>query len=411
MRTDEAVGPAKDRIDVLDALRGFALLGIIVVNVRAWAGWYTFQPAERAAVSGGPTSAWWYDFLLTSIVEGKFYTIFSFLFGLGFALQLSRLQRRGLDGIRIFRRRLLVLLAIGLIHMTFLWEGDILTLYALLGLLLPLFTGWSDRRLLILAACLLLLPIAGITLFHLAKVDPDLRLIELAEHLFAALGGDNDGWRTWLLREDLRSFFTWTLSGPPFRIGGFFESWRIPKVLAIMLLGLLAGRRLVADKLLEDRTLLSRVALFGFLIGIPANIGYGLIGGLGQEDFPRALTATAFYAIGVVPLGLAYAASFVLLWPKARKILGLLAAPGRMALTNYLSQTILGIIIFYGIGFGLYRSLGPWEFSGVAVAIFAAQLIWSRLWLRYFAQGPMERLWRLGTYGRSSRHDEVLAAR
>lgn len=400
VKKDSKAVAAAERIEVLDALRGFALLGIIVANVRDWAGWFALQPVERAAVSGGPESAWRYEFLLASFVEGKFYTIFSFLFGLGFALQLSRLQRRGIDGIRIFRRRLLLLLAIGLIHMTFAWSGDILTLYALLGLLLPLFTGWSDRRLLILAAFLLLLPIAGVALVHLAQVDPDLRLFELSDHLFAALGGDPAGWRTWLLREDFRSFFAWNLSGPPFRIGYFFESWRIPKVLAVMLLGLLAGRKLVAGKLLEDKALLRRVAVTGLLIGIPANVGYGLVGGLWQQEFSRVFAATVLYAIGVVPLGLAYAASFVLLWPVARKILALFVAPGRMALTNYLSQTILGILIFYGIGFGLYRSLSPWEFTGVAVAIFAAQILWSRLWLRHFAQGPMEWLWRLGTYGR-----------
>lgn len=411
MAPDHHAERRRERIDILDALRGFALLGIIVVNIRDWAGWYALQTPEREAVSGGPASGWWYEFLLTSAVEGKFYTIFSFLFGLGFALQLSRLRLRGLDGIRIFRRRLLVLLAIGLIHMTFVWSGDILTLYALLGLLLPLFTGWSDRRLLILAVSLLLLPIAGVTLVHLAQVDPDLRLFELGDRLFVAMGGDVEGWRTWLLREDFRSYLAWTVTGPPFRIGGFFESWRIPKVLAIMLLGLLAGRKLVAGKLLDDKTLLRRVALFGLFVGVPVNIAYGLIGGLAQQEFSRTLLATAFYAVGVVPLGLAYAACFVLLWPKAQRMLRLFAAPGRMALTNYLSQSILGIIIFFGIGFGLYRSLGPWEFSGVAVAIFAAQVIWSRLWLRHFAQGPMEWLWRRLTYGRSSPHDEVLAAR
>lgn len=412
MAEDQAASAVRGRIDVLDALRGFALLGIIIVNVRAWAGWYTLLPAERDAVSGGPESAWWYEFLVTSLVEGKFYTIFSFLFGLGFALQLSRLQRRGLNGIRIFRRRLLVLLAIGVIHMTLFWEGDILTLYALLGLLLPLFTGWSDRRLLILAVSLLLLPIAGVVLVLFAQIDPDLRLIDLGEHLFVVLSGDPDpeAWRTWLLREDLRSYFAWHLSGPPFRIGGFFESWRIPKVMAIMLLGLLAGRKLVAGELLSNRALLRRIAIFGFFVGVPANIGYGLSGGLGQEESSKALIATALYAFGVVPLGLAYAASFVLIWPTAHRILKLLAPPGRMALTNYLTQTIFGIIIFYGIGFGLYRSLSPWEFTAVAVAIFAVQIIWSQLWLSHFAQGPMEWVWRQLTYGRGRpQHEPVIS--
>jgi uncharacterized protein len=390
-----------DRIDLLDALRGFALLGIVIANVPIWAGWFTLEPAARAAVSGGAQNAWWYEFLATALVEGKFYTIFSFLFGLGFALQLSRLQRRGLDGLRIFRRRLLVLLAIGLIHMVLLWEGDILTLYAALGLLLPLFMNWSDRRILVLAIGLLVLPIGGVAFVHVAGINPNLGLFDLGVRMFEALGGDDEQWRTWLLREDFGSYLTWVLAAPAWRIGYFIESWRIPKVMAIMLLGLLAGRRLVAGTLLQDKALLARVVVFGLLAGIPANIGYGLIGGLGQEELSMKLIATALYSAGVVPLGLAYAACFALLWPKARAVLAVLAAPGRMALTNYLSQTILGIAIFYGIGFGLYRSLGPWAFTGVAVAIFAVQILWSRLWLRHFAQGPVEWLWRRLTYGAS----------
>lgn len=401
----------RERIDLLDALRGLALFGILVVNIRAWAGWFSLESAGRDVLTGGPQATWWANYFFAAVLEGKFYTIFSFLFGLGFALQLSRLEKRGLEGAAIYRRRLLILLAIGALHMSLLWDGDILALYALLGLLLPFFRGWSDRWLLTAAALLILLPIPGVWLVHSLAVKPDLGLSDVGNSLFVSLGGDVAQEKGWPLREDWRSYFAWTLSGPPFRIGGFFETWRIPKVLAIMLVGLCAGRRLVSGALLEDRQLLRRVAIAGFAIGVPANFAYGFTGGLEQDEFGPVMTATVLYAIGVVPLGLAYAASFALLWQRARSRLGMFAAPGRMALTNYLSQSLLGIVIFYGIGFGLYQSLGPWQFTGVAVAIFAVQVGLSQLWLRHFAQGPMERLWRRLTYGRTSRQYDVLTLR
>ena len=409
MAGSQVAGPVRDRIELLDALRGFALLGILLVNIRAWSGWFTLSDPERAVLAGGADSAMWFTLLVAAVLEGKFYTIFSFLFGLGFALQLSRLQSRGLHGVAIYRRRLLVLLGFGLIHMSLLWDGDILTLYALLGMLLPFVWGWSDRRLLVAAVLLILVPIPGIALVHHLGIERDLGLPALGNWLFVTLGGDVAQEKTWLLREDFRSYLAWHLSGPPFRIGGFFETWRIPKVLAIMLIGLWAGRRLVDGRLFEDRMLLLWVAAAGFAIGVPANIAYALTGGLEQDPFPTVFAATVYYAIGVVPLGLAYAAIFVLAWRYLRPLLALFAPAGRMALTNYLCQTLAGIVIFYGIGFGLYRGVSPWVVTGIALVIFAAQLLLSRLWLSRFQQGPMEALWRRLTYGRRHSPKEPLA--
>ena len=406
-----SAGPTLERIDILDALRGFALLGILLVNIRAWSGWFTLETAQKDALAGGPDGTWWFNFLVTAVLEGKFYTIFSFLFGLGFALQLSRLQERGLAGVAIYRRRLVILLVIGVLHMSLLWDGDILTLYAVLGLLLPFFVQWSDRRLVTAAILLILLPIAGVALLHALSIKPDLGLPNVGNRLFVAMGGDVAQEKIWLHREDLRSLAVWNLSGPPFRIGDLIESWRLPKVLAIMLLGIWAGRRLLAGRLLENRALLRRVAIAGFGIGIPANLAYALVGGLEQEQFANLMVATTLYAVGVVPLALAYAATFALLWTKARSMLRIFAAPGRMALTNYLSQTLLGILIFYGVGAGYYQGLGPWAVSGVALAIYAIQILWSGLWLGHFRQGPMEALWRRLAYGGRARHDGVLAAR
>jgi uncharacterized protein len=169
------------------------------------------------------------------------------------------------------------------------------------------------------------------------------------------------------------------------------EWWRLPKVFGIMLIGMALGRRLVAGTLLEDRKLLWRMVIWGALIGFPFSIAYALDAKAGQDSVTAIL--------GTAPLGFAYAAAFALLWPHA-KWLAVLAPPGRMALTNYLMHTLLGITIFYGVGFGLVNHLPPLGFYAVALAIFAFQILFSRWWLSRFAQGPMEWLWRRGTYGK-----------
>jgi|GEM_PF-2713230 len=257
--------------------------------------------------------------------------------------------------------------------MTFIWERDILTLYALLGLALPFFHRWSDRHLLLAAAFLILVvPIAGYAMVGVAGISPTFRLHDAGEAIFMALGGisGDNIYVAWLQREDWPSFLAWVLSGPPYRLGDFFETWRIPKVLGVMLIGLWAGRRLVVGQLLENRRLLKIVAAGGFAIGLPANWAYALVGGLAQDSFSAGLLATTLYALGVVPLGLAYAATFALLWKSAASLPSIFAAPGRMALTNYLMHSILGVLIFYGIGFGLIGRVPPWTIYAIAIAIF-----------------------------------------
>lgn len=390
----EGAAPERDRIDEIDALRGLALLGILLANILYWSGWALVTDTERLAMADATAQAWQYRFHHL-LIDGKFYTLFSMLFGAGFAIQLDRLSRRGADGLRIYRRRVLILLAIGLIHSWLIWDGDILTLYALLGLVLPLFIRWSDRALLIGAATLIFaVPIAGITLFQALEWRPELWLFGLSDRITLALGvapGPDLALRL-LRNDDLASLMTWTLSGTPYSWGLRLETWRTTKVLGIMLIGIWVGRRLSAGTLSGDRRLLWRVMVVGFLVGLPAGLAYALTPGQGQASWTSL--------IGTVPLALAYAAGFALLWPRARPWLGLFAAPGRMALTNYLLHSLLGASIFYGVGLGLIGKLSPLGFYAIAVAIFAVQMVCSRWWLAHHAQGPMEALWRRWTYGR-----------
>ena len=383
-----------ERIELLDALRGFALFGILLANILYWSGWGAMTEEQRIAFAGAEAAAWQYRFHHL-LVDGKFYTIFSLLFGIGFALQIARLSARGMEGLRIYRRRVLVLLGIGLVHSWLIWDGDILTLYALLGLLLPFFHGWSERRLLIAATVLIfLVPLAGMWLFERFGWEPHQHLFVLSNSIAESLGADTspDKALEWLRRDDFAGWASWQLSGTPFSWALRLESWRIPKVLGIMLIGMAVGRRLASAGLIENRGLLRHVLVLGLAIGLPASAAYALLPGQGQADWPSL--------IGTVPLALAYAAAFVLAWPWARPVLRHFVPVGRMALTNYLTHSVIGLIFFYGIGFGLAGTIRPVGFYGVALLIFGAQLLFSRWWLSRHEQGPAEALWRLATYGR-----------
>jgi uncharacterized protein len=381
-----------ERIELLDALRGFALFGILLANILMFSAW-GFMPADQRLALAGPDIVRWQYFFHHVVVDGKFYTIFSLLFGIGFALQLSRLEQRGLDGLAIFRRRLLILLGIGLVHMFLIWDGDILTFYALIGLLLPFFRSWSERALLVSAAMLIfVVPFVGHAIFEALGWRPHQSISAFADGMFVSLGGTVTDPVGWLRREDPYAFFTYVISGWPYAITTRLESWRIPKLLGIMLLGLLLGRRLSAGGLLEDKRLLRRSLLTGLIVGVPFSLAYGWTRDLGQMSMPSLL--------GTLPLALAYAAGFVLAWPRMRGALSIFVAPGRMALTNYLLQSILGITVFYGIGLGLVGHLQPLGIYAVAVAIFAFQIAFSKCWLAHHEQGPMERLWRVLTYGK-----------
>lgn len=383
------------RLEVLDALRGFALFGILLANILYWSGWVLGTDAQRIAWAGVDAQAWQYRFHHL-FVDGKFYTVFSLLFGAGFALQLDRLVRRGQDGLRIYRRRVLVLLAFGLVHSFVVWDGDILTLYALLGLALPLFRQWSERSLLVVAALLVfVVPPVGASVVDAFGWPADAGAIGLSLRIAEALGADTrpESVLDWVGREDLRGWLAWVSSGPLYSWGLRLESWRIPKVLGIMLLGMAVGRRLADGRLPADRTLLRKVALAGLAVGLPASLAYALRPGLGQTDWSSQL--------GTLPLALAYAALFALAWPWMRRALAPLAAVGRMALTNYLTHSFVGVIVFYGIGFGLVGQLSLVQIHGFAIALFLLQCAFSQWWLRRHAQGPMEALWRRLTYGDS----------
>ncbi len=400
-QANAAIDP-QQRHHLLDALRGFALFGILFANIQGFGGWFDIAPADKAVIAGAQI----YDSFMLFVIDGRFYTIFSFLFGLGFALQLSRLQKNDHSTAHtLYLRRLTVLAMIGLIHNFVFWFGDILTLYAALGFVLFWLRHISDKMVLILASVFMFIPIPGYLLFWYAGIDPDLGLYEVASSL---VGGDGSlgplfsAFGQNVQTTDLATFFRLNLELATARYGYYFDTWRIPKVLSIMLFGMWAGRQLVQGKLLENTQLLKNVMRWGFGIGLPGSLLYTYLSGLNsfQPHSIEGLWSVVAYTLAVFPIGFAYAALFAVLWRRSSIILQIFAAPGRMALTNYLLQTLLCIVIFYGVGFNLGSAGAPSSYVFIAIILFAFQVLLSNAWLKKHQYGPLEWVWRSLTYGR-----------
>ena len=344
--------------------------------------------------------------VLVWLAYGKFYSLFSLLFGIGFALQLDSAARSGDVRLGRFTRRLAVLLAIGFIHVTFIWEGDILALYAMIGFLLVPFRRLSQRQLIVVAAVLIGLPVVQQILIVVSSgaLDPGAPLLDAGKRWQQAMGFGAGVEPYPLLKEASLGEALWfQLSGFWFRYADLLTTGRPFKVLALFLLGLWVGRSGILRDLEGATPLLTRVRRWGYAIGLPAALVQAVLLLVGTEPNSLLRIVEALcYALGVVPLAMAYGAHVALLWRRQvwRDRLSLVIPAGRMALTNYLSQTFIAIGLFYGIGLGWLGEVGPTLWPVVTVAVLTVQCAASWWWLARYRFGPMEWLWRTATYGR-----------
>lgn len=391
---NKMTGPTteKQRYQILDLLRGFSLIGIALANFPEFALWSFLSPAEQAAM---PTAA--VDrvarFVQYLLVDGKFYTIFSLLFGVGFSLILAR------HGRRLFVRRMLLLMVIGFLHLMFIWSGDILLLYAVGGLLLTLFVGFTDRQLLLLAVSLLFVPVGLDALTEFCGVQFATPFYDAWWRSAAEQGINETNFASWL--RDAHTYgemFAFLIQGAHERIWEFVVGHRLPKVLALFILGYLIGKNKLYSRLHELP--MKRAFFDAFLVGFPTSVAYAWSA---THDHPWGLTVhSLLYAVSVVPMALSFVTGLAMLFRRHQHLVLFrwLAAPGRMALSNYISQSLLGVALFYGLGLGLGTSFGFVHAEMTALACFVVQTVCSLVWLRFFLFGPLEWLWRMLTYGR-----------
>lgn len=414
MAQSSAAGPitSSERSILLDALRGYALLGICMANMVAFIGFYFVADEAKDALYAGQLNDL-ADFLMEWLIVGKFYSIFSLLFGIGFAIQLGRLEKRG-EGVPRYLRRLGILLLIGLAHLYLLWLGDIVALYAVMGAVLLLFRNVGDKALLRWAVALWLVPIGWSALIHFAGVDFAGPLYAKAVSMLGAMGlADKGGPLPFFQNAPLVDHIRAHRAEVFFRLGDLVYQMRFTKVLAMFLIGLWVGRRAIYANLDQYRPLLRRVAMIGLGLGLPLSAAKAYLAITANDRPVYEFAAECLYVLSTPTLALGYAAGFALLWAEGRRGLLAWSAPaGRMALTNYLMQSVLMSIIFYGWGLGQIGKFGLVFVYPFSLALFAVQLVYSSWWLARFRFGPVEWLWRTLTYGTAQpmRRDAAPAA-
>ena len=388
----------KQRFIILDAMRGLALLGICLANFPEFALW-TFlsrEAQEAMATAHADDVVHFFQYLF---VDAKFYSIFSILFGIGFSIILSHSEERGNSGISLFYRRMFTLLCIGIAHLLLLWSGDILALYAITGMLLPLVRKLSDKRLLTLAAACLSLPILLDAWQELSGISIS-ATIETAWWAKAhSYGITEENFASWLRDTDnYQGVHQFLMQGAIERMYEFVDGHRLLKVLGLFIIGYTIGRNRLYARLAENKHSLSVTFFTTLAIGLPSSILYA-ISAVSHHCWGGTIHSM-LYALSAYPMALAYITAFCLLYLRRPKsmLFNLLSKPGRMALTNYLTQSLFGIAIYYGIGLGLGLSMGLWQIELTAIAVFLIQILLSHFWMQHFRYGLVEWLWRMLTY-------------
>ena len=387
------------RYHILDILRGFALLGICMANYTEFS-LYSFLNSEAAGAFPTAKADSLTRWFLNIFIDGKFYTIFSVLFGMGFTIILSNAQKKGTKGLQIFYRRMAILVLIGFLHLMFIWSGDILILYALLGMLLPLFMKLCNKALLTCAGVLLLVPVVVDYTCELAGISLSAGVVRRQWELCDKYGITEANFAYWLRDADnYREVFHFLIQGAVVRIQEFVDGNRYFKVLGLFLIGLWAGRKQIYAEIEERKVWLKKVFIVCASVGLPLSILYAW-SGINSHPFGDG-THTLIYSISVYPLGFAYIAGLSLLYLKFKDLRTwrCIASAGKMALSNYIGQSIMGVLLFYGIGFGLGASMGLLYTELIALGVFSLQVIISSLWLRAFRYGILEWIWRMLTYG------------
>ena len=381
-----------ERTVIIDILRGFALLGVIIANL---AGFISFAlPDEQVALLTNTKADKIAEHFILFFVDNKFITIFSLLFGYGFGVVMERVSAKGINVNSFFIRRMLILLIFSLVHVGF-WWGEILNVYASCGLLLLFFRKSSNKKLLTWAAILLLICtplIQGLKMYLLPANTDELNNL-LGDYVTSVKGKSI----TEIFQANYKT--VWYI---------FFERWSqyrdMCEVLAKFLIGyyvlrmgwlsnieiLLPGIKkvqkitlIVALLYLLEKTL---IEIYGFKLG-------GIEMQLAEYVFSRA---------GILSLSLFYCTSLIIMYQK-NKELPLFQSfrwVGMMSLTNYLTQTLFYVLLFYGLGFGMLGKIHLQWVIPIGIAFYFLQSLLSKYWLKYFNYGPAEWIWRQLTYGK-----------
>ncbi|HJU43507.1 MAG TPA: DUF418 domain-containing protein [Vicinamibacterales bacterium] len=399
MDTRPAPVTASDRHDVIDFLRGFAVLGILVMNIQSFA--MPFAAYFNPTALGPPGSLDFAIWLVSHLFfDQKFMTIFSILFGAGIILMSTRVQERGVSAARLHYRRMAWLLIFGLLHAYAIWYGDILVLYAICGSVVFLCRRWRPRTLVVV----------GVLVLAVEPVLMRLAVASIASAPPEAVQEIRDFWEpsAALLQQEIAAFQGGWLSQMPKRIQYAWEFhsfeiwiWGFWRASGLMLIGmaLLKWGVLTAQR---DRDFYPRLFVAGWMLGLPI-ILFGVVrmSAANWEVFYSFFIGLSFNYWGSILVALGWIGLFVSLWltHALRGLASRLVAVGRTAFSCYILTSLICTFIFYGHGLGLFgRVRRPGQIL-VTLIVWTILLIVAPLWLERFRFGPLEWLWRTLTYG------------
>lgn len=373
------------RVAAIDVVRGVALFGVLSVNLITEFRVSLFQQFLPSPMEGSRLDRMVYA-IVSIGMESKAFALFSLLFGIGLAIQFERLASKK-QRLSLLVRRLLVLLGFGILHLCLVWNGDILTEYALVGLIALPFLYVSNRSL--VAACAVaLLVYATIPSWlpdgFLGPDEADLQhYVQVATSVYAS--------GTW--SEIVRFNIAEIPRIVPLHV------LAAPRTFALFLLGMFVWRTGLLRNPERHRRVLVGTAMLGLVLGLGMTF-LELPGGEASWR-PLALFVSALKTLGPVVLAIGYGATCVAVYSftAANRVLGLLGPLGRMAFTNYLVQSLVFGWIFFGYGLGLFGRLSASQAMVLGIAVYVTQVVLSRCWLKRFRFGPMEWLWRTLMYG------------
>ena len=393
----QPVEPQK-RIEILDILRGFVLLGILFDNIMYFSA-YKFMPYDELSLF--PTygaDEFLYQFL-NIFVKGKFYRIFAILFGAGCFLQFSKSVNIS-DFKNVYRRRLLILLSMGMIH-SLIWSGDILFMYALAGFILVLFRNFKTTNILRLSVIFLLFFILTdliLLLFSQGTSNPyNSPGVSLAHTNFPDMKPAEI--MSIFRNGNIADVFKLNIHNLIWKWMSKFPSGSFTTTLGLFILGYYLASTKFFTGYIKSKKLLVISLAAGIICTFSAKWTGGSI-----TLFPPILSNTFYYKTilyaGQLSLSLFYMSFIANIAGTAigKRISEFLKPVGRMALSNYIFQTLICIIIFYNFGFNLIGTIGLVYIIGIAILIQIAQILLSRIWLKYYRFGPMEWIWRSLTY-------------
>lgn len=378
------------RIEVVDALRGFAVMAIMMLHNIEHFNFYDFPTPSSSFMQAMDKGVWETLFFLFA---GKAYAIFSLLFGFSFFIQFNNQAKKGKDFRLRFLWRLFLLFIIGCFNGAF-FPGDILVLYSIIGVVLILVCKWSDRAVLITAIILMLQPLE-LGKFFYAMMNPDYipavgvwRMHSQRMYPFLA---QPDFWA--MVKSNL-----W--DGQLFSLLWAWGYGRFFQTASLFLLGMLVGRKALFANISEHRLFWKRTFWIGAVCFVPLYFLTTSLPDLFSNKAMLTPISTVISSFRNFAFMCVLVSGFVFLWQQVstHKILSGLVPYGKMSLTNYLTQSIIGSFIYFGYGLSLYDDLCTTASFGVAILLFIAQLGFCHWWLKKYKQGPFEGAWRKATW-------------